>query len=120
MYKNCLHIYNIFMLAKLYMQKISAHSTIKIIYSDIYHCEPVKGVFFKNCIHGFVLVDIDCQRCFLIQYHTYCLPNKSNNSFSVCLKQCFTEKVTNHATGEVRYKLGCQRKAVCRNVRMNK
>nr|XP_034322096.1 integumentary mucin C.1-like isoform X9 [Crassostrea gigas] len=26
---------------------------------------------------------------------------------------CFTEKLTNHATGEVRYKLGCQRKAVC-------
>ncbi|XP_034322084.2 mucin-2 [Magallana gigas] len=28
-------------------------------------------------------------------------------------EQCFTEKLTNHATGEIRYKLGCQRKAVC-------
>lgn len=28
------------------------------------------------------------------------------------LQLCFTEKLTNHATGEVRYKLGCQRKAV--------
>uniref|UniRef100_K1PS03 Ig-like domain-containing protein n=1 Tax=Magallana gigas TaxID=29159 RepID=K1PS03_MAGGI len=27
-------------------------------------------------------------------------------------EQCFTEKLTNHATGEIRYKLGCQRKAL--------